>query len=64
MEENKNKRVLQLEIGDNVKKITITGEDKDQKVVMKQELNEDDMEQATGGVHKPIYAVKCPTKRK
>lgn len=29
MEENKNKRVLQLEIGDNVKKITITGEDKD-----------------------------------
>ena len=64
MEENKNKRVLQLEIGDNVKKITITGEDKDQKVVMKQELNEDDMEQATGGVQRTNEAVKCPTKRK
>ena len=63
MESNKEKRVVQIEIGDNVKKVTITGEDKDQKVVMKQELSEDELDQATGGVHQPIYYT-CPRFKK
>ncbi len=54
MEENKEKRVVQIEIGDDVKKVTITGEDKDQKVVMKQEINEDELELATGGLRGPV----------
>ena len=49
--ENKNsKRVLSLELDDNVKKVPITGIDSDEKVVMRQELSEDDLEQATGGL--------------
>jgi hypothetical protein len=48
-EVNNDKRVLQVEIGNNVKKVDITGKDADDKVVMKQELSEDDLEQATGG---------------
>ena len=43
------KKVLSFEIDDDVKKITITGEDKDQQVVMRQELNEDDLVAVTGG---------------
>lgn len=58
MEENKEKRVMQIEIGDDVKKVTITGEDKDQKVVMKQEINEDELELATGGLRGPIACGK------
>lgn len=58
MEENKEKRVVQIEIGDDVKKVTITGEDKDQKVVMKQEINEDELELATGGWRGPITCGK------
>ena len=49
MESKKEKRVVRIEIGDNVKKVTITGEDKDQKVVMKQELSEDELDAVTGG---------------
>ena len=51
-EENKNKRVLQVELDNNVKKVAITGVDADDKVVMRQELNEDDLDQITGGVFK------------
>ena len=58
MEENKEKRVVQIEIGDDVKKVTITGEDKDQKVVMKQEINEDELALATGGLRGPIACGK------
>lgn len=50
-EENKDKRMLQVELDDNVKKVAITGVDADDKVVMRQELNEDDLEQITGGVY-------------
>ena len=48
-EENKDKRVLKVEFDNNVKKVAITGMDADDKVVMRQELNEEDLEQITGG---------------
>ena len=48
--ENKNeKRVLRVELDEDVKKVSITGMGSDEKVVMRQELDEDDLEQATGG---------------
>ncbi|MBQ6747531.1 MAG: hypothetical protein IJR07_10885 [Bacteroidaceae bacterium] len=49
MEEQKEKRVLSIELDDEVKKVSITGMGSDEKVVMRQELSEDDLEQATGG---------------
>ena len=51
-EVNNDKRVLQVELDNNVKKVAITGVDADDKVVMRQELNEDDLDQITGGVYK------------
>ena len=48
-EENKDQRVLSIELSDEVKKVSITGTDSDEQVVMRQELNEDDLEQAAGG---------------
>jgi len=48
-EENKNKRVLQVELDNNVKKVDITGKDADDNVVMRQELSEDDLNLVTGG---------------
>ena len=59
-EVNKDKRVLQVEIDNNVKKVAITGVDANDKVVMRQELNEDDLDQITGGVFKAN--IKQPTK--
>ncbi|MCR5574139.1 MAG: hypothetical protein K6F78_04885 [Bacteroidaceae bacterium] len=50
MENKKEKRVVQIEIDDNVKKLTITGEDKDQQVVMKEELDDDKLDQVAGGI--------------
>ncbi len=47
--ETKKKRVVQIKIDDSVKKLTIMGEDKDQQVVMREELSEQELEQATGG---------------
>ena len=57
MEEQKNeKRVLSIELDDEVKKVSITGMGSDEKVVMKQELDETELDQATGGLeHSP-----CP----
>ena len=49
MDENKEKRVLQIELEDDVKKVSITGMGDDETVVMKQELDEDELDQATGG---------------
>lgn len=50
MEEQKNnKRTLSIEIDNEVKKVSITGMDKNEQVVMKQELNEEDLTEATGG---------------
>ena len=49
-EENKEKRVLSIELNDDVKKVSITGVNGEEKVIMRQELNENDLEQATGGL--------------
>ena len=49
MDEKKDKRMLKIELDDNVKKVSITGFGDNNQVVMAQELNEDDLEQATGG---------------
>ena len=49
MEEKKDKRVLSIELDENVKKVSITGLGDDETVVMKQELSEDELDQATGG---------------
>ncbi len=50
MDEQKDKRVLNIELSNEVKKISITGKDGDEKVVMRQELSENDLNQATGGL--------------
>ncbi len=44
-----NKRVVQIEIDDQVKKLTIEGVDKDAQVVMKQELSDKELDNVTGG---------------
>ena len=49
MEEQKDKRVLHVALDDEVKKVNITGLDGDEKVVMCQELDEDELVLATGG---------------
>ena len=49
MEEKKEKRVLRIELDDDVKKVSITGKNGDEQVVMRQELNEDDLDQVAGG---------------
>jgi len=53
-EENKDKHLLQVELDNNVKKLSITGMDADEKVILKQELNEDELDQIAGGFS-PIY---------
>ncbi len=44
-----NKRVVQIEIDDQVKKLTVEGVDKDAQVVMKQELSDKELDNVTGG---------------
>ena len=51
MEEKKQKRVLTIELDENVKKVSITGLGDDNQVVMAQELSEDELDQAVGGIH-------------
>ena len=50
MDEKKEKRVLSIELDENVKKVSITGLGDDETVVMKQELSEEELDQATGGM--------------
>ena len=45
----KEKRIVSIEIDDEVKKLTIEGTDKEQQVVMRQELDEDELDNVTGG---------------
>ncbi len=60
-EVNKDKRVLKVELDNNVKKVAITGVDADDKVVMRQELNEDDLDQIAGGAFKvSIPKIQAP----
>ena len=49
MEEKKEKRVLRIELDDDVKKVSITGKNGEEQVVMSQELNEDGLDQVAGG---------------
>ena len=49
MEDNKEKRVLNIKLSDDVKKVSITAKNGEEQVVMRQVLDEDDLEQATGG---------------
>ena len=56
MEEKKEKRVLTIELDDDVKKVSITGIGDDDKVVMMQELSEEDLDEATGGCSRPPKA--------
>ena len=49
MDEKKDKRVLSIELDDDVKKVSITGLGDDENVVMKEELDEEELDQATGG---------------
>ena len=49
MEENKDKRVLRVELDKDVKKVSITGKDSEEKVIMRQELDENELDQVTGG---------------
>ena len=59
MEEKKEKRVLRIELDDDVKKVSITGKNGDEQVVMSQELNEDDLDQVAGGpAIQPLTCIK------
>ena len=49
MDEQKDKRVLRIALNNDVKKVSITGKNSDEKVVMRQELDEDDLDVVTGG---------------
>ena len=49
MEEQKCKRVLSIELDDDVKKVSITGTNGEEKVVMRQELDEDELNNVAGG---------------
>ena len=48
--EEKAKRVVQIEIDDQVKKLTIEGVDKDAQVVMRQELSDNELDNVAGGL--------------
>ena len=48
--EKKEKRVVQIEIDDEVKKLTIEGVDKDEQVVMREELSDDELDEVSGGI--------------
>ena len=58
MDEKKDKRVLTIELDDDVKKVSITGLGDDETVVMKQELSEEELDEATGGTALPPPACR------
>ena len=51
MEKGNEKRVLRVELDDDVKRVSITGLGSDEKVVMRQDLNEDELNKAAGGTN-------------
>ena len=62
MEEKKEKRVLRIELDDDVKKVSITGKNGDEQVVMSQELDEDDLDKVAGGYRpRKCLWVACST---
>jgi len=61
MATEKNKRVVQIEIDDQVKKLTIEGVDKDAQVVMREELSNDELDSVAGGLmRKETCKDYCP----
>ena len=63
--EDKNKRFVNIEIDDEVKKLTIEGFDKDAQVVMKEELSDDELNDVAGGRDQGVLRRKdiCNKKR-
>ena len=47
--EDKNKRLVNIEIEDDVKRLTITGQDEHDQVVMREELSDKELDNVTGG---------------
>jgi hypothetical protein len=50
MEDKNNKRTVSIELNDDVRHLTITGQDKDDQVVMHEELSDEDLDNVAGGV--------------
>ena len=62
--ENSNKKVVSIEIGDEVEKLTVTGENKDQQVVMREELSDDELNAVSGGKLSDFFSkMNCKTKK-
>ncbi len=55
METNKNKKVLNIVLDDDVRKLTIEGKNSNQEVVMREELCDDDLDAVTGGIDFSLY---------
>ena len=51
--EEKNKRLVNIEIEDDVKRLTITCQDEHAQVVMRQELSDEELDTVAGGARKP-----------
>lgn len=58
MAEKNAKRLVTIELEDEVKKLSITGLNSDEQVVMSQELDEDVLDQVGGGVRQGAGMVK------
>ena len=50
METNKNKKVLNIVLDDDVRKLTIEGRNGNQEVVMREELSDDELDAVVGGI--------------
>ena len=50
MESRKEKRIVQIEIDDDVKKLTIDSVDKDQQVVLHEDISDEELENVAGGL--------------
>ena len=62
MAEDKNKRLVNIEIEDDVKRLTITGQDEHDQVVMREELSDDELDNVAGGVIRAIFPTEnCMT---
>jgi hypothetical protein len=63
--EDKNKRIVSIEIDDEVRKLTIEGQNKDQQVVMREELSDDELGAVAGGKLGDFFSkMTCKTKKK
>lgn len=50
MEPRKEKKFVQIEIDDDVKKLTIESVDKDQQVVLHEDISDEELENVAGGL--------------